>query len=65
MKRWRRLCGPSMKPQTKIWERGGPDFVREIYPTVFTMDADGVREQTQDDVAAYYRAFVAGLRKKE
>ena len=44
---------------------GGPDFVREIYPTVFTMDADGVREQTQDDVAAYYRAFVAGLRKKE
>ena len=44
---------------------GGPDFVREIYPTVFTMEADGVRERAQDDVAAYYRSFVEGLRKKE
>ena len=44
---------------------GGPDFIREIYPTVFTMEADGVRETPQDDVATYYRAFVAGLRKKE
>lgn len=44
---------------------GGPDFVREIYPTVFTMEADGVLERTQGDVAAYYRTFVEGLRKKE
>ena len=44
---------------------GGPDFVREIYPTVFTMDHDGVVELPKDEVARYYRTFIDGLKRKD
>jgi proteasome beta subunit len=43
---------------------GGPDFVREIYPTVFTMDSGGTRELSPVDVARYYRTFIDTLKRK-
>lgn len=44
---------------------GGPDFLREIYPTVFTMDSEGTRELPPEDVARYYRSIIDTLKRKE
>ncbi len=37
---------------------GGPDALREIYPTVFVIDRDGVQEIDQEDVGRAYRAVM-------
>jgi proteasome beta subunit len=39
---------------------GGPDLVRGIYPTVATIDADGFRALSDDDVAARAQALLGG-----
>ena len=44
---------------------GGPDFVREIYPSVFTMDREGTTELPQAEVASYYRNLVDTLKRKD
>ena len=44
---------------------GGPDFVREIFPTVFTMDRDGIRDLPPGDVSNYYRTLIDTLSRKE
>lgn len=44
---------------------GGPDFVREIYPTVFTMEREGTRELPPGDVAQYYRTLIDTLTRKD
>ncbi len=44
---------------------GGPDFVREIFPTVFTMDREGTVELPQDEVSRYYRTFIDALKRKD
>jgi proteasome beta subunit len=36
---------------------GGPDFVRDIYPMIVVIDAEGYRELDLDDVAARFRAI--------
>ena len=41
---------------------GGPDLVREIYPLIAIIDADGYRELEDDEVAARVRAIVEGRR---
>ena len=44
---------------------GGPDFVREIYPSVFTMDREGTSELPPAEVARYYRDLVDSLKRKD
>ncbi|EQD24578.1 MAG: hypothetical protein D084_Lepto4C00408G0003 [Leptospirillum sp. Group IV 'UBA BS'] len=44
---------------------GGPDFVREIYPSVFTMDREGTIELPAAEVALYYRNLVDSLKRKD
>lgn len=36
---------------------GGPDFVRNLYPMMVTLDEQGFRELATDDVAARFRAI--------
>jgi len=43
---------------------GLPDFIREIYPVVATITADGYERVSDEELAGRYETLVAGLRER-